>query len=31
MLDHLTIDPENMHKSIFDFPDQIMQALELGK
>ena len=31
MIDNLSIDPENMHKSIFDFPDQIIQALALGK
>ena len=30
MIDHHTIDPENMHKSIFEFPDHIIQALELG-
>ena len=31
MVDHDTIDPENMHKSIFDFPDHIIQALDIGK
>ena len=30
MIDHHTIDPENMHKSIFEFPDHIIEALELG-
>ena len=30
MVDHDTIDPENMHKSIFDFPDHIIQALDIG-
>ena len=31
MVDYHTIDPENMHKSIFDFPDHIIQALDIGK
>ena len=31
MVDHDTIDPENMHKSIFDFPDHIIQALDIGE
>ena len=30
MIDHHTVDPENMHKSIFEFPDHIIEALELG-
>ena len=31
MIDRHTIDPENMHKLIFDFPDHIVQALKIGK
>ena len=30
MIDYHNIDSENMHKLIFDFPDHIIQALELG-
>ena len=31
MIDYHTIDSENMHKSIYDFPDHIVQALNLGE
>ena len=31
MENHHAIDPDNMYQSIYDFPDHIVQALDIGR